>query len=246
MIWVKAIILFIAPLMVGLSAFKIKKYDQKYIKLMLAFSGSYLLGITVIELIPSLFRHQHGHFDFSIGIFMLIGFLIQIVLDVFSKGVEHGHMHTHDNAKKGFITSVTFGLCLHAFMEGIPLGGHEHFHNHSESLLAAIALHKLPAAFALVTILLHSNKNQKLILLSLFLFALMSPLSMLLMDSIESFGLVEKLGEHTLDYIFAIVIGSFLHISTTILFESSSKMHSFSFTKVIAIIAGVLVAYLTV
>jgi uncharacterized membrane protein YgaE (UPF0421/DUF939 family) len=41
--------------------------------------------------------------------------------------------------------------------------------------------------------------------------------------------------------IMAIVIGIFLHISTTILFESTDG-HRFSFTKIIAIIIGALLA----
>lgn len=247
----KVAILFFGPLLAGLLAFRVKNLEKKYIDLMLAFSGSYLLGITAIELIPHLFGHQHEahghvHFDYSVGLFILIGFLLQIVLDLFSKGVEHGHIHAHENPKKGFVVSITFGLCMHAFLEGIPLGSHQHFHDHSETLLAAIVLHKLPAAFALVSILFYSNIKKSAIYASLILFTLMSPLSMLLMELIEDGSIFQSIDEHTINNIFAIVVGSFLHISTTILFESSSKMHSFSPIKVASIVLGVLVAYLTV
>ena len=43
-------------------------------------------------------------------------------------------------------------------------------------------------------------------------------------------------------YINAIVIGVFLHISTTILFESSDG-HSFNLNKILAIVVAVAVAY---
>jgi hypothetical protein len=42
----------------------------------------------------------------------------------------------------------------------------------------------------------------------------------------------------------AMVIGIFLHISTTILFESTDG-HKFSFTKIITIIIGTLLAILS-
>jgi len=38
------------------------------------------------------------------------------------------------------------------------------------------------------------------------------------------------------------VIGIFLHVSTTILFEAS-KNHSFNATKLAVVIAGILIAY---
>ena len=63
--------------------------ENKKLKLLLAFSGAFLLGITLFELLPSLFvNHSNGK---SIGLFIVIGILIQICLEYFSKGAEHGH-----------------------------------------------------------------------------------------------------------------------------------------------------------
>ena len=55
----------------------------------------------------------------EIGIFILIGFIIQMFLEYFSQGIEHGHFH-----KKNIIPiSIMLSVCLHALLEGIPLGG---------------------------------------------------------------------------------------------------------------------------
>ena len=66
--------------------FKPKK--GRNIQILLTFSGAYLLAVSVLHLLPELFRHNHSE---HIGLYILGGFLIQIVLEYFSQGIEHGH-----------------------------------------------------------------------------------------------------------------------------------------------------------
>jgi uncharacterized membrane protein YjjP (DUF1212 family) len=59
-----------------------------------------------------------------------------------------------------------------------------------------------------------------------------------------SSGFVHQLiPSYVFDYLLAFVIGTFLHISTTILFESSEK-HAFPKAKLLAIILGISAALL--
>lgn len=85
--------------------------------------------------------------------FSISGFLAQIILDQFSKGIEDGHMHHADASKVNFLVSIAFGLGIHAFFEGFPLAGYHQFHlghNHSHnSLLLGIILHHAPVVIAL-------------------------------------------------------------------------------------------------
>lgn len=204
--------------------FNIKK--SKNIQLLLTFSGAYLLAVSVLHLIPELFRHNTSN---NIGIFILGGFLIQILLEYFSKGIEHGHFH-----KSNVIPfSVLISLCLHALLEGVPLGGHLHHHAHN-ALLTGIVLHKMPVAIVLMTFFLQSNIAKQKAYFYLFLFALMAPLG------VWAGNLFTALANYH-NEITAIVIGIFLHISTTILFESTDG-HKFSLTKVVTIIIGALIA----
>ena len=148
-----------------------KPTNSKNIQLLLIFSGAYLFAVSVIHLIPELFHH---HPKDSIGIFILLGFLIQILLEFFSKGIEHGHFHK----QKIIPFSVMLSLCLHALLEGIPLGG-ELVHNHSahNALLTGILLHKAPVSIVLFSLFLQSGMNR----MSLFLpvsFALMTPIGL--------------------------------------------------------------------
>ena len=207
--------------------FKPKK--GRNIQLLLTFSGAYLLAISLLHLLPELFANNPTE---KIGIFILGGFLIQILLEYFSQGIEHGHFH-----KSNVIPfSVLISLCLHALLEGVPLGGdlQEHTHN---ALLYGIVLHKMPVAIVLMTCFLQSNMKKSRAYILLFLFAIMAPLGVY---SGNIFGALSLYHNEIL----AIVIGIFLHISTTILFESTDG-HRFSFTKIITIIVGTLLAILS-
>ena len=208
--------------------FKPKK--GRNIQILLTFSGAYLLAVSVLHLLPELF--QDDDTDKYIGLYILGGFLIQILLEYFSQGIEHGHFH-----KSNIIPfSVLISLCLHALLEGIPLGGdlHEHTQN---ALLYGIVLHKMPVAIVLMTFFLQSNMKKSRAYLLLFLFAIMAPLGVY---AGNIFGALSAFQ----DEIMAMVIGIFLHISTTILFESTDG-HKFSFTKIIIIIIGTLLAILS-
>ncbi len=55
------------------------------LKLLLAFSGAFLLSITVFELIPHLYHDHNGK---TVGLFIMLGILLQIFLEFFSKGAE--------------------------------------------------------------------------------------------------------------------------------------------------------------
>jgi zinc transporter ZupT len=129
------------------------------------------------------------------------------------------------------------GLCLHAFLEGMPLGGgdaghshHGHSHSHGlEPLLLGIVLHKYPVAMVFLAMLLNSGLAKAKAFGLLAVFAAMAPLGTLLSG-------VEMVGQYNRESL-AIVIGIFLHVSTTILFESSEG-HRFNAYKMIAIAAG--------
>src|SRR5476651_1631645 len=114
----KVIILFIAAFGGGISVFLFKGDNHKTLKLVLSFSGAYLFGITVLHLIPDAYHEN----DSYVGVFILIGFLFQIVLEQFSDGIEHGHMHKHTEDHHGvFPFAILISLCIHAFLEGMPL-----------------------------------------------------------------------------------------------------------------------------
>lgn len=213
----------IAVLIGFLIAFFLKKAKSTSIKLLLAFSGAYLLSLTIFEFFPEVYKST----DKMVGLFVMMGILLQIILEFLSKGAEHGHIHHQDN--KTFPLTLFISLSIHSLLEGFPLHSHD-------SLLYGVVIHKIPIAIILSTFLLKANFSTMKIAVFLILFALMTPLGSYLQAEISA------LQDYAV-YINAIVIGIFLHVSTTILFEADNH-HKFNATKLIAIILGIGIAYL--
>ncbi|WP_424493404.1 ZIP family metal transporter [Salinimicrobium sp. GXAS 041] len=192
-------------------------------KLLLAFSGAYLLSVTVFEFLPDVYGSGNAH----VGILIMAGILVQILLEFLSRGAEHGHLHHDENSTK-FPWLLLLSLCAHSLLEGFPLNEREH-------LLHGVVLHKIPVAVILASFLIKSNINKTKTGIFLIFFALMTPLGSWLNHTFETLQKYEV-------SINAVVIGIFLHISTTIIFEAS-KNHKFNAGKLLAIIAGIILAY---
>ena len=253
-------ILFSSVLLGGGLAFYFQKNNKKLLQLVLSFSGAFILGISVLHLMPVAFSFPIDPNTFStsteqteaisrhgniIGLLILLGFFIQIFLEQLSRGVEHGHIHAPHHGKTAFAIQILLGLSIHAFFEGIPLSNDEiHAHNHHNHLLYGIILHKAPAAFALVLLFLISGIKRSFIIIGLIVFASMSPLGAIVGEYLKESGVLTLERQN---YVVAFVIGSFLHIATTILFEvESAEHHSISIRKLIAILVGIGMAVLTI
>ncbi|HLV42933.1 MAG TPA: ZIP family metal transporter [Brumimicrobium sp.] len=223
----------------------------KIIKVLLSLSGGFLLAIAFVHFIPEIYAHGSA----DVGYYILLGFLVQLFLEYFSGGIEHGHIHAKDT--KGTVPwSLFIALSIHSFFEGMPLAAEflgevtentiEHIghHHHAEGqslqgLLLGIVLHKIPVAIALMTLLLASGFKKTKAWVVLIAFSLMSPLGMI----VGNYG--AKNAFFNLEIILAIVVGMFLHISTTIIFESSEN-HKFNFIKLISLLVGVGLAMLAI
>jgi len=231
-------LLLLSSIVLGASSvFLFKLYEPQHVKLLNAFTGAYLLCLTLLHLLPELYHAQGmgARDDLVIGGLILAGFFTQIALDVISMGVEHGHAHhLHGRMPIG----VLAGLCLHALVEAMALGdARTHFDPASRRLLLySIVLHNFPVSIALLGMLLQSGMKRGLALSLLGLFAAMAPLGM-------TVSAHTALAAHTRE-LMAFVIGIFMHISTTILFESGD-IHRFNLAKLGAIVIGTALAVLS-
>ena len=202
----------------------LKPKSKTNLKLLLAFSGSFLLSLTVMHLLPEVYE-SHNH---NIGLFIMMGILFQIILEFFSKGAEHGHVHGH--AKMYQIPWLLFiSLCIHAFLEGFPV-------SHHHDLALGIAIHHLPIAIILTTFFINASLDKTAIFFFMVTFAIMTPLGTIVSDFIP------QLNDYYTE-ITAVVIGILFHISSTIIFESSEG-HKFNIAKVSMIVIGIILAYL--
>ena len=228
-IW-KIIFLFACAFFGGTSVFLFKGDNHKTLKLVLSFSGAYLFAITVLHLIPDAYHSN----DNMVGVFILVGFLFQIVLEQFSQGIEHGHMHKPSTSHAIFPLGIMISLCLHAFLEGMPLA-----QGYQNELVFGIGLHHIPAAFALGSVFLANKQSKNATVIYILLFAAMSPLGYYFSMALSNGGIGNL--QQYFNRIMGVVIGIFLHISTTILFESSSD-HKFTVRKLMAVLLGIGIA----
>lgn len=255
-------------------ALLLKPKNKKSLKLLLAFSGAFLLSLTVMHLLPEVYEsaapveeihnhevahththdaHDHGEHDHDhdhnhdhdhgtdvhdgdahnhannpIGLFIMAGIVFQIILEYFSKGAEHGHVHGgHDQSNK-MPWLLFISLCLHALLEGMPV-------SQNNDMAWGIAIHHFPIAIILTAFFINSGLNKIAIMLFMFTFAAMTPLGTILSEQLQFIN-------HYYTEISAIVVGILFHISSTIIFESSEG-HKFNLAKLLVIILGVIMAY---
>ncbi len=199
--------------------------NKKLSKFLLTFSGAFFLATAVLEIFPTVYE-VHSH---TIGLYVLAGLFFQMIVESLSKGAEHGHVHLHHN--KTFPVSIFIGLFLHSFFEGMPI-----MHQHSHSLLWAIFIHNIPVAMVLYGAVSQMKIKKIYQFLFILAFALAGPLGVLFGDTV--------LSEYHLQAS-AFVAGIFIHIATVILFESTDS-HKFKAQKVLTVLLGFAVAYLTI
>lgn len=219
------IVLIGAVILVGSVFLYSKVLPASATKLLNAFSAAFLIGICFTEILPESYKLNHNY----AGIFVIVGFLTQLLLGVFSGGIEHGHAHPHEHK---IPYAVLISLGTHAFIEGWPLNAHTHEHNENlhHALITGILVHNIPITIVLTNMLKHSGLKNSTILLVLFAFSLLTPLGSFCANS-------WFITPEMLALPLAIVAGILLHISTTILFESADS-HKFNLIKMVVILLG--------
>ncbi len=243
-LWLLTILLALPVLITG-SIFLSLKIKAKNLRFLLAFSAAYLFTISVTHLLPECYEGTNTK---TVGLFILVGFFIQILLEYFSAGIEHGHIHAHsDSCKKHLPLGMIAGLYLHSLLEGLPIYQSSNelvadsILSTQQSLIFGITLHNIPIAIAFVTLLLEHQSNKLKTFLLLVGFALMAPLGCFISYVLNSFGVNNYDGFLKLS--FGVVIGIFLHISTAIMFETGEN-HKYNLAKIMSMIAGVFLAAL--
>ncbi len=196
------------------------------LKLLLTFSGAFLLSTTVFELLPDVYKNLDQKYT---GVFILSGIILQIILEFFSKGAEHGHLHHHGELKNRFPWLLFLSLGIHSFLEGFPISA-------NETIVYGVFIHKIPVAILIASYLFSSRISKTKVFLFLVAFALLTPFGTLVSEMIV-------LSNKLFYSINAVVVGMFFHIATIILFEADEG-HQFHISKIAAIVSAVLIAFL--
>ncbi|XP_015183378.1 PREDICTED: zinc transporter ZIP9-A [Polistes dominula] len=174
------------------------------------------LAVIIPEGIRALFTTPAGSIDhpqndsdlhFLIGISLVLGFVFMLLVDQCTR--------RGGGKEKSF--TATLGLVVHAAADGVALGAAATTSQADVEVIVffAIMLHKAPAAFGLVSFLLHEGVEKKKIGKHLLVFSLSAPCLALL----TYFG-IGKEGKETLSNVNATGLamlfsaGTFLYVAT--------------------------------
>ena len=230
-------------LIVGVSVWALmvplrKGLSDTMMRAITVFGGAFLLAVCFLELVPEM-AESYCYFEgeklhglaLSPFFAVLIGFLIQQVLEKLSSHAEHGHIEhsEHDGTVIGLMT----GLSLHAFLEGMPLVSQAFVVD--RGLMWGIFIHNIPVSLILVGIMVNREYGFWRVLALLTLFAVMTPLG-----SLTRVFLLQPnyLWSH---FIIGMVVGVLLHVSSSILFD-----HKHSKLNTGLIVLAFVVAYFTI
>jgi zinc transporter ZupT len=180
---------------------------------------------------------------------LLAGFIIQILLELLSKGIEHGHVHLHGEISNKELIVIFIGLAIHSFIEGMPINTFESsVHQHtitninssfSSIYLSTILIHKLPIAAVLIIFLNSINSSYLKKFVFLFLFAASSPLGGMVGEFIVNIDFFKGFSLNLL----AISCGMLLHITTLLIFEDHHNSKG-KIKNILTISAGIVTGIL--
>ncbi|XP_045466813.1 zinc transporter ZIP9-B isoform X2 [Harmonia axyridis] len=228
---------FLGPMLAGFAALFM---PEDRLKKITVFGAGLLIGTALAVIIPEGIRalaiekpHNHTaeedeHSDpFSpIGISLVLGFIFMLLIDqIFQNRNEN--VNGPDR-----INTATIGLVVHAAADGIALGAAATTSQTDVEIIVflAIMLHKAPAAFGLVTYLMHSGVERTKIRKHLLIFSLAAPVLTL----ITYFGIGQE-SKDTLNHFNATGIamlfsaGTFLYVATVhVLSELTQNNHDHS------------------
>lgn len=239
---VSYLVLFFACILSGCFVFVLKKHE-KILSYIGVFGGAFLLAVCFVHLLPEAIglqgeihscahhshEHNHSHSFLSVGLFVLIGFILQLVLELLSNGAEHGHLHDENHCceKKSLVSAlmILLGVSIHAFLEGFALVVNGQI-NHS--LLIGVVLHNIPISMLVVNAFMLAGVSKIKSFGYLSVFAIMGVLGSVLSIYFDFL-------HHYMGYVIGFVVGILLHVSISTLFDSKES-HKYNFVRFVVVI----------
>tara|TARA_Y100001968_G_C19403854_1_gene742552 strand:- start:650 stop:1807 length:1158 start_codon:yes stop_codon:yes gene_type:complete len=165
-------------------------------------------------------EHEEEEMPIAVfGLAILIGFLMMLLLEASGAGHavhEEHHDHSEDNGhshiyhhKIGW--NLVIGLSLHAAVDGLAIGaaiasGESTL---TTAVVAAVLIHKAPAAFSLGVFSSHERDSEREAIRDVALFAVATPIMLII-----SYLLLTDIESTTIGLLMLFSAGSFLYVAT--------------------------------
>jgi len=207
----------------------VKLWTQETFRLVISFCAGILLGAVFFHVLPEISTVLGRQLGYSV----MFGFLLIFVLEKFIMvhPCEEGECDYHKIGIAAYI-----GIGFHSILDGIAIGAGTMM-NLSFIIILAVTLHKFPAALALSSLLVKGKEyTKKKILLSMFIFALATPVGALvavfIFQGVDDYVVATALG---------ISAGTFLFISIGDLLPTVYEEHEKGYKNLVSLCLGTLV-----
>ena len=207
----------------------IKLWTQETFRLVISFCAGILLGAVFFHVLPEISTVLGRQLGYSV----MFGFLLIFVLEKFIMvhPCEEGECDYHKIGIAAYI-----GIGFHSILDGIAIGAGTMM-NLSFIIILAVTLHKFPAALALSSLLVKGKEyTKKKILLSMFIFALATPVGALvavfIFQGVDDYVVATALG---------VSAGTFLFISIGDLLPTVYEEHEKGYKNLVSLCLGTLV-----
>jgi len=207
----------------------IKLWTQETFRLVISFCAGILLGAVFFHVLPEISTVLGRQLGYSV----MFGFLLIFVLEKFIMvhPCEEGECDYHKIGIAAYI-----GIGFHSILDGIAIGAGTMM-NLSFIIILAVTIHKFPAALALSSLLVKGKEyTKKKILLSMFIFALATPVGALvavfIFQGVDDYVVATALG---------ISAGTFLFISIGDLLPTVYEEHEKGYKNLVSLCLGTLV-----
>jgi len=211
----------------------IKLWSQETFRLVISFCAGILLGAVFFHVLPEISTVLGRQLGYSV----MFGFLLIFVLEKFIMvhPCEEGECDYHKIGIAAYI-----GIGSHSILDGIAIGAGTMM-NLSFIIILAVTIHKFPAALALSSLLVKGKGyTKKKILLSMFIFALATPVgalvSVFIFQGVDDYVVATALG---------ISAGTFLFISIGDLLPTVYEEHEKGYKNLVSLCLGTLVMILS-
>ncbi len=205
----------------------IRPWSREKLTLLVSAGAGVLLGACFIHMLPHIVE---GIGD-AAGVTILAGFLAIFVLEKFFlvDPCEEIDCHIHKFGLAAFL-----GISFHSLIDGIAVGTSLILPNLAAPVFFAIAVHKIPAAFSLCSILLLAGYSRGRAALMILGFSLTTPIGAIL-----AFLFLRGLAPQYLSMAIGISAGSFLAIATSDLLPQLHKEGVNRFATLLFLLVGV-------
>jgi zinc transporter ZupT len=187
---------FIAAMAIGSVPFLVSaKNSGIQLNRLTALAAGFLIGAAMLIAVPEgllLYGETSGDTEYlHVGVALMAGFVFMLLMETFGFSHDiheehhdhvHEHGHSHVNHPTARVPYAVVGLTIHAVIDGMIIGIAlaQDALALSVSLILAITMHKLPAAFSVSAFSLHERHDRKRSYFDLTLFSLSTPIAILI------------------------------------------------------------------